>query len=108
MSSEATPRTTLGHETSMRAVVQDRYGSWQVLRLAQVPRPVIADDQVLVQVRAAGLDRGTEHLMTGKPYVMRLGFGVRRPKNPVSGRDVAGTVVQVGTSVTHFATGDEV
>ena len=108
MSSEATSRTTLRRETSMRAVVQDRYGSSQVLRLARVPRPVIGHDQVLVQVRAAGLDRGTEHLMTGKPYVMRLGFGVRRPKNRVPGRDVAGTVVQVGTSVTHFATGDDV
>jgi NADPH:quinone reductase-like Zn-dependent oxidoreductase len=69
---------------------------------------VIADHEVLVRVRAAGLDRGTEHLMTGKPYVMRLGFGLRRPKNPVSGRDVAGTVARVGSSVTRFAVGDEV
>ena len=61
-----------------------------------------------MQVHAAGLDRGTEHLMTGKPYAMRLGFGLRRPKNPVSGRDVAGTVAQVGSSVTRFAVGDEV
>ena len=98
----ATPTTT------MRAVIQDRYGSSEVLRLARVARPVIADHEVLVRVRAAGLDRGTEHLMTGKPYVMRLGFGLRRPKNPVSGRDVAGTVAEVGSSVTRFAVGDEV
>lgn len=94
--------------TTMRAVIQDRYGSSAVLRLARVARPVIADHEVLVRVRAAGLDRGTEHLMTGKPYVMRLGFGLRRPKNPVSGRDVAGTVARVGSSVTRFAAGDEV
>lgn len=94
--------------TTMRAVVQDRYGSSEVLRLGRVARPVIADHEVLVRVRAAGLDRGTEHLMTGKPYVMRLGFGLRRPKNPVSGRDVAGTVARVGSSVTRFAAGDEV
>lgn len=94
--------------TTMRAVVQDRYGSSEVLRLAQVPRPGIGNHEVLVRVRAAGLDRGTEHLMTGKPYVMRLGFGVRRPKNPVSGRDVAGTVVAVGSAVSRFAVGDDV
>ena len=92
----------------MRAVVQDRYGTSEVLRVDRVPRPVIGDHEVLVQVRAAGLDRGTEHLMTGKPYAMRLGFGVRRPRNPVSGRDVAGTVAEVGAAVTRFAVGDEV
>jgi NADPH:quinone reductase-like Zn-dependent oxidoreductase len=93
---------------TMRAITQDRYGSSEVLRLARVARPVIAADQVLVQVRAAGLDRGTEHLMTGKPYAMRLGFGLRRPRNPISGRDVAGTVAAVGSSVRRFAVGDEV
>src|SRR3954468_433459 len=94
--------------TMMRAVVQDRYGTSEVLRVARVPRPGIADDEVLVRVSAAGLDRGTQHLMTGKPYVMRLGVGLRRPRNPVSGRDVAGTVAAVGASVTRFAVGDEV
>ena len=93
---------------TMRAVVQDRYGSSEVLRLAEIPRPGVTAHEVLVRVRAAGLDRGTEHLMTGKPYVMRFGFGVRRPKNPVSGRDVAGTVAAVGSAVTRFAVGDEV
>ncbi len=92
----------------MRAVVQERYGGSEVLRVAQVPHPDHTERQVLVRVRAAGLDRGTEHLMTGKPYVMRLGFGMRRPRNPVSGRDVAGTVAAVGAAVTGFAVGDEV
>ena len=93
---------------TMRAVVQDRYGSSEVLQVAQIPRPGVTEHEVLVRVRAAGLDRGTEHLMTGKPYLMRFGFGVRRPKNPVSGRDVAGTVAAVGSAVTRFAVGDEV
>lgn len=100
--------TTSTPTTTMRAVVQDRYGTSAVLRVGRVPRPVIADGEVLVLVRAAGLDRGTEHLMTGKPYAVRLVMGMRRPKNPVPGRDVAGTVVQVGSSVSRFAVGDEV
>jgi NADPH:quinone reductase-like Zn-dependent oxidoreductase len=94
--------------TTMRAVIQDRYGSAEVLRLASVSCPVIADDEVLVRVSAAGLDRGTQHLMTGKPYVMRLFVGLRTPKNRISGRDVAGTVAAVGPSVRRFAVGDEV
>jgi NADPH:quinone reductase-like Zn-dependent oxidoreductase len=103
-----TGAATGARDTTMRAVVQDRYGHSEVLRLAQLPRPAIGDDQVLVKVHAAGLDRGTEHLMTGKPYAMRLGFGIRRPKRPVLGRDVAGTVVEVGRGVTRFSSGDEV
>ncbi len=104
----STPKTTGTDSTVMRAVTQDRYGSSEVLRLAQVPRPACGDDQVLIQVHAAGLDRGTEHLMTGKPYAARLGAGMRRPRNPVPGRDVAGTVAQVGSKVTGFSTGDDV
>ena len=100
--------TTTAATTTMRAVVRDRYGSSEVLRLADVPRPTIGDREVLVRVHAAGLDRGTEHVMTGKPYAVRLAMGVRRPRNPVPGRDVAGTVVEVGSSVTRFAVGDEV
>ena len=68
-----------------------------MLRLDRVARPEIADHEVLVRVHAAGLDRGTWHLMSGKPYLMRvIGFGFRRPKNPVPGLDVAGTVAAVG------------
>lgn len=96
--------------TTMRAVVQDRYGgSADVFVLAQVARPQIADNEVLVHVQAAGLDRGTWHMMAGRPYLLRLlGFGFRRPKNRVPGLDVAGTVTAVGSSVTRFSPGDEV
>jgi NADPH:quinone reductase-like Zn-dependent oxidoreductase len=93
----------------MRAIVQDVYGSADRLRLSEIDKPVIAADEVLVQVRAAGVDRGTCHLMRGQPYLMRiLGFGFRGPKNRVPGLDVAGTVVAVGADVTRFQAGDEV
>jgi NADPH:quinone reductase-like Zn-dependent oxidoreductase len=93
----------------MRAIVQDAYGSADVLRLAEIDTPDIAPDEVLVQVHAAGMDRGTWHFMTGQPYLMRvMGFGFRRPKNRVAGLDVAGTVVAVGAEVTRFRAGDEV
>jgi NADPH:quinone reductase-like Zn-dependent oxidoreductase len=95
--------------TTMRAIVQDAYGSADVLRNAQIPRPQIAPDEVLVQVRAAGLDRGTWHMMAGQPYLLRvLGFGFRRPKIRVPGLDVAGTVAAVGSAVTRFTPRDEV
>lgn len=105
MMTNPTAKTTTA---TMRAVVQDRYGSSDVLRAARVARPSIANDQVLLHVSTAGLDRGTEHLMTGKPYVARLLVGLRKPKNPIPGRDAAGTVAAVGSSVTRFAVGDEV
>ncbi len=95
-------------DDTMQAIVQNGYGSADVLRLEQVARPVIADDEVLMRVHAAGLDRGTWHLMTGQPYLLRLAFGLRRPKNPIPGRDVAGTVVAVGPAVARFSAGDEV
>ncbi|MEP6798180.1 MAG: NAD(P)-dependent alcohol dehydrogenase, partial [Lapillicoccus sp.] len=94
--------------SSMAAVVQDGYGTSDILRLAQVARPEIGPRDVLIAVRAAGLDRGTWHLMQGKPRLLRLVFGLRRPKQPVIGRDVAGTVVGVGSMVTAFAVGDDV
>jgi NADPH:quinone reductase-like Zn-dependent oxidoreductase len=102
------PETTTTSTDRMRAITQSRYGGSEVLRLTQVPRPTVGDDQVLVCVHAAGLDRGTEHLMTGKPYAVRLATGIRRPRNPVLGRDVAGTVEQVGAQVTRFRPGDKV
>jgi NADPH:quinone reductase-like Zn-dependent oxidoreductase len=93
----------------MHAIVQDTYGTAEVLHLAEIVRPAIAADEVLVQVRAAGVSRGTWHLMTGQPYLMRvIGFGLRRPKNPVAGQDMAGVVVEVGSDVTRFEAGDEV
>jgi NADPH:quinone reductase-like Zn-dependent oxidoreductase len=67
----------------MRAVVQDRYGSSDTWQPTDIGRPEINDHEVLLQVHAAGLDRGTWHEMTGRPYLMRiLGFGLRAPKNP--------------------------
>jgi NADPH:quinone reductase-like Zn-dependent oxidoreductase len=93
----------------MRAIVQDGYGSSEVQRSAEIDRPEIAANEVLVAVAAAGMDRGTWHLMAGKPYLMRIiGFGFRRPKNRVPGLDVAGTVIAVGSEVTRFQSGDEV
>lgn len=100
--------TTLGRGVAMKAVIQDSYGTSEVLRVGNVNIPEPGDNEVLVKVHAAGLDRGTEHLMTGKPYVVRMATGLRRPKKPISGRDVAGTVVKVGSAVTRFAPGDEV
>ncbi|TCO18509.1 NADPH:quinone reductase-like Zn-dependent oxidoreductase [Kribbella steppae] len=94
--------------TTMRAIVQDKYGSADVLRHGQVARPEISGNEILVRVHAAGLDRGTWHLMTGKPYLLRLAMGLRGPRNPVLGRDVAGTVEAIGPAVTKFAVGDEV
>lgn len=94
---------------AMRAVVQDVYGGPDTLHLEQVAVPDVAETEVLVRVHAAGLDRGTWHLMSGKPYLMRIaGLGFRGPKDRVPGRDLAGTVEAVGSAVTRFAKGDEV
>ena len=96
-------------ETTMRAVVQDLYGGPSEWRLDRLDRPQPASDEVLVRVRAAGLDRGVWHLMTGKPYLIRvLGFGFRGPKGRVPGLDLAGIVEAVGADVTRFRVGDEV
>jgi len=93
----------------MKAIVQDTYGSADVLQLRDIDQPDIADDEVLVQVRAAGVDRGVWHLMAGLPYPVRLaGYGLRTPKRTVPGMDLAGVVVAVGTGVTRFQPGDEV
>ena len=92
----------------MRAIVQTEYGSADVLHEAEIERPAIGADEVLVQVHAAGLDRGTWHLMAGMPYAARLAVGLRAPKNAVPGLDLAGAVVTVGSEVTRFQPGDEV
>jgi NADPH:quinone reductase-like Zn-dependent oxidoreductase len=95
-------------DSTMQAIVQDTYGAADVLRLGRIARPEIADNEVLLRVHAAGLDRGTWHLMRGLPYPIRPVSGIRRPKNPVPGLDVAGTVVAVGSAVTRFSAGDKV
>ena len=92
----------------MQAIVQDRYGSAEVLEAQDIERPGIGDDEVLVRVRAASVHVGDWILMTGTPYVMRLGTGLSKPKNPVPGTDIAGTVESVGTQVQSLQPGDEV
>jgi NADPH:quinone reductase-like Zn-dependent oxidoreductase len=93
----------------MRAIVQDTYGSADVLEVRDIAPPSIGEEDVLVRVVAAGVDRGAWHFMTGQPYLMRiLGFGFRSPKIPVPGTNVAGRVEAVGKNVTRFHVGDEV
>src|SRR5689334_14867491 len=95
----------------MRAILQSEYGPRpeDVLRLGHLDAPAIEDDEVLVRVHAASVDRGTWHVMAGLPYPIRLaGFGLRRPKYHNPGRNLAGTVEAVGTSVTAFMPGDAV
>jgi NADPH:quinone reductase-like Zn-dependent oxidoreductase len=106
---EATPMTS--NPEMMSAIVQDAYGTApeSVLRLAAIARPTIGDDQVLVRVAAASVDRGTWHIMTGLPYAIRFaGFGVRSPKATNPGRALTGTVEAVGKDVTEFTPGDDV
>jgi NADPH:quinone reductase-like Zn-dependent oxidoreductase len=92
----------------MHAIVQNGYGSPDVLGMAELDRPAVAANQVLIEVRAAGVDRGVWHFTVGEPYVARLFLGLRGPTNRIAGMDVAGTVVAVGGAVTRFAVGDEV
>jgi NADPH:quinone reductase-like Zn-dependent oxidoreductase len=93
----------------MKAIVQDRYGSVDVLRLAEVDKPVAGADEVLVRVRAASVHADVWHVVSGFPYVLRLmGAGLGKPKNPIPGTDMAGIVEAVGINVTQFKPGDEV
>src|SRR3954469_18751616 len=94
---------------TMKAIVQDTYGSTDVLELRDIEKPVIGEDEVLVRVHAAGVDQGVWHLTAGLPYLVRVaGVGLRAPKNPVRGLDVAGRVEAVGENVTRLQPGDEV
>jgi NADPH:quinone reductase-like Zn-dependent oxidoreductase len=93
----------------MKAIVRNTYGSAGVLELRDIDKPEIGDDDVLVRVRAAGVDQGVWHVMTGLPYPIRVaGYGLRAPKTPVLGADVAGVVEAVGNDVTRFQPGEEV
>ncbi|WP_431278200.1 NAD(P)-dependent alcohol dehydrogenase [Leifsonia poae] len=95
--------------TTMRAIRQHRYGSYDVLEQAELSIPKPAPNEVLIRVRAAGVDAGTWHLLTGRPLLMRLmGFGMRGPKQPVRGLAYAGRVESVGGEVTTFQPGDDV
>ena len=93
----------------MKAITRETYGSAEVLRFSDVELPSIGDDEVLIRVRAAGVGPEVWHLMTGQPYLVRLfGFGLRRPKDPLIGQDVAGVVEKVGAHVSDVQVGDDV
>jgi len=92
----------------MKAILRRTYGPAEVLEFGDVDQPAIKAGEVLIRVRAAGVDRGVWHVMTGLPYLGRLAFGLRRPRVPVIGMDVAGVVEAVGEEVTALRQGDEV
>ena len=92
----------------MQAIVQDKYGSGKALELREIERPRIGDHEVLVRVRAAGVNPADWAVMSGLPYIARPVYGLRRPKIGVRGTDVAGHVAAVGSAVTRFKPGDEV
>ncbi len=93
----------------MKAIVQDRYGAPErVLRLAEIDRPPVGDDDVLIRVRATSVNTPDWIMVTGVPYILRLRSGLRRPRTPVRGTDVAGVVEAAGRNVTDLRPGDEV
>jgi len=92
----------------MKAVVYDRYGPPDVLRIEDVPRPVPAPDEILVRIRATGVTRSDAHLRAGEPFVSRFQSGLRRPKRRILGHELAGEVEAVGAAVTEFEVGDRV
>ena len=93
----------------MKAIVQERYGSPDVLELREIDRPHVKDDEVLVRVRAASVHADVWHAVKGVPYALRImGSGLRAPKHPIPGTDLAGQVESVGRNVTRFRPGDEV
>jgi NADPH:quinone reductase-like Zn-dependent oxidoreductase len=93
----------------MNAIVQDKYGSADVLEFRDVEKPQPGDDEVLIRVHAAGVDPGVWHLMTGRPYLVRvMGYGLRKPKIRIRGVDAAGTVKAAGKNVIRLKQGDQV
>ncbi|WP_425247555.1 NAD(P)-dependent alcohol dehydrogenase [Streptomyces sp. NEAU-NA10] len=110
MRNKSEPVPTAAGTKTMKAVVQERYGAEPeaVLRVARLGLPGIEPGEVLVRVRASSVDRGTWHMMAGLPYAVRPVSGLRRPRLPNPGRNVAGVVEAVGSDVTGFAPGDEV
>ena len=101
-------RLTAPEGETMKAIVYCDYGSPDVLKLADIAKPVPNDDQLLVKVRAASVNPYDWHFIRGTPYLMRLGVGLRKPKSIRVGVDFAGTVEAVGKNVTEFKPGDEV
>ncbi|MFZ6029602.1 MAG: NAD(P)-dependent alcohol dehydrogenase [Chloroflexota bacterium] len=93
----------------MKAIVHTQYGSPDVMQLTEMEKPTPNDDQILVQVHAASVNALDWHLLTADIFLVRLmGLGLLRPKNPVRGADIAGTVEAVGKNVTRFKPGDDV
>jgi NADPH:quinone reductase-like Zn-dependent oxidoreductase len=102
------PEAARAQATTMRAIVQEKYGTSEVLELRDIAKPEIGESDVLVRVRAAGINPGDWAIMGGLPYIARPVYGLGKPKNRVRGTDVAGQVEAVGASVTRFRPGDEV
>ena len=92
----------------MKAITYSSYGSPDVLRCEELPKPTVGDDDVLIAVRAASVNPADWHFMRGTPGIARMAFGLRKPRDPRLGVDVAGRVEAVGTGVTRFEPGDEV
>ena len=92
----------------MKAIVQDRYGSPDVLEVRDIPTPTIDDRGILVKVHAASVNALDYHVTRGMPYLIRMDGSFRKPSDVVRGVDLAGRVVAVGKSVTQFAPGDDV
>ena len=105
---QAGPLSHVERRHEMKAIVHDTYGPPEVLELRDIAKPCIGDDDVLIRVHAAGLDPSVWHLMTGLPYLVRMMFGLRKPKTPVRGWDVSGVVEAIGKNVKDFRPGDEV
>ena len=94
--------------TTMRAAMQRQYGPPSVLEIADVEPPAPGRGDVLVRVRAASVHPGDYFVMTGEPYIVRLAFGLRRPRHAIRGMDLAGVVAAVGEDVEGFQPGDHV
>ncbi|NJP07460.1 MAG: NAD(P)-dependent alcohol dehydrogenase [Chloroflexaceae bacterium] len=92
----------------MKAIICTRYGPPDVLQLKEVAKPTVGDDQVLINVQATSVNAGDRHLMRGDPFLVRLMFGLSKPKQPILGTDVAGRIEAVGKNITQFRPGDEV
>lgn len=92
----------------MKAIIHSQYGNPDVIELATLERPVPKEDEVLIRVKAAGIDYGVWHFMAGMPYAMRLGTGLFKPRERVLGMDVSGVVEAIGSKVTRFKIGDAV
>lgn len=107
MTTKPTTMINAGRRT-MKAVVRERYGTPEMLRFKELDIPIPKDDEVLIRIHAAAINAADSYLLGGKPFFLRLAYGLVRPKHPVLGTDIAGRVEVVGGNVTRFRPGDEV